>query len=660
MIINKIRFNNYRVYYGETIFEFPISGERNISIIFADNDVGKTSFFMGILFCLYGTKDDTALSDLININAQYEKNYSASVSIFAEHGSDKIEITRSVELRGKVSGLPKKTDYKTVLTVVKNGIPVTTQEEEKIDYINSLIHQDAAQYFFFDGEKINDYSLASGSKDSTKYKDAIARILGIKEIDNAIEDLQILRNDYEKDRDAWIKKQGQHQTILQEKEEIARVVEDESTLIAKYDSEISAADERIRRFEDKLKDFEENQGRIERKQSIESKIKRTTDNKNACVLERDTCLQKNATCILGTIAFNRITQTEELEPEEYSISTSVKEHLLHLISQSHCVCGEKMDDHRIAAIQKYIDENFVTEDDLYLKNERKQLFYAIRKFCGHGEASRKRIDDLNIQILEYEQDITQLSLELARLKREIGSFSEDASEQLVQDINRTEKKRDECLLKKGQAEERLGQAKEKLAELELKLAQLSYSDDEGRRCQNTLNLTENLIALFNDYREQLLEDKRVEVERNATEVFRAITNAPKKYKGIKITKDYSLLLELCNGETYRIEPGRVLNPSTGQSKVISLSYISGLNKSSNFAAPIIIDNPLGLFSEEHKTAIAEYLPHFGKQIIFMVSTGDLTDKYRDILKPYVKTEYYLEKRTSDTWAKTQIAYKEEY
>ena len=84
-------------------------------------------------------------------------------------------------------------------------------------------------------------------------------------------------------------------------------------------------------------------------------------------------------------------------------------------------------------------------------------------------------------------------------------------------------------------------------------------------------------------REQLLEDKRVEVERNATEVFRAITNAPKKYKGIKITKDYSLLLELCNGETYRIEPGRVLNPSTGQSKVISLSYISGLNKSSNFA-----------------------------------------------------------------------------
>ena len=103
-----------------------------------------------------------------------------------------------------------------------------------------------------------------------------------------------------------------------------------------------------------------------------------------------------------------------------------------------------------------------------------------------------------------------------------------------------------------------------------------------------------------------------------------------------------------------------MNPSTGQSKVISLSYISGLNKSSNFAAPIIIDNPLGLFSEEHKTAIAEYLPHFGKQIIFMVSTGDLTDKYRDILKPYVKTEYYLENRTTDTWAKTQIAYKEEY
>lgn len=143
-------------------------------------------------------------------------------------------------------------------------------------------------------------------------------------------------------------------------------------------------------------------------------------------------------------------------------------------------------------------------------------------------------------------------------------------------------------------------------------------------------------------------------------MIKIITNAPQKYKGIKISKDYSLLLELTNGETYQIEPGRTLNPSTGQSKVISLSYIAGLNRSSNFAAPVIIDNPLGLFSDEHRAAITRFLPHMGKQVIFMVSTGDLTEKYQNELKPYVKTVYKLENHSDQTWPKTVIASKEVY
>lgn len=44
MIITQIRFENYRAYYGEVIFDFPIDGERNVSIIFASNGLqGATS-----------------------------------------------------------------------------------------------------------------------------------------------------------------------------------------------------------------------------------------------------------------------------------------------------------------------------------------------------------------------------------------------------------------------------------------------------------------------------------------------------------------------------------------------------------------------------------------------------------------------------------------
>ena len=49
MIFNLLRINNYRAYYGESIFDFPIEGERNISILYADNDVGKSCFFSAVL-----------------------------------------------------------------------------------------------------------------------------------------------------------------------------------------------------------------------------------------------------------------------------------------------------------------------------------------------------------------------------------------------------------------------------------------------------------------------------------------------------------------------------------------------------------------------------------------------------------------------------------
>lgn len=81
MIFNSLRINNYRAYYGESIFDFPTEGERNISILYADNDVGKSCFFSAVLFCLYGPKDSDNLKDLINVNAQSEKSYHAVRSL---------------------------------------------------------------------------------------------------------------------------------------------------------------------------------------------------------------------------------------------------------------------------------------------------------------------------------------------------------------------------------------------------------------------------------------------------------------------------------------------------------------------------------------------------------------------------------------------------
>ena len=656
MIIDSIRFENYRAYYGEINFTFPVEGDRNISIIFADNDVGKSCFFSGILFCLYGERDNDNLKDLINVNAQQEGVYRAVVSIFATHNGNKIEITRTIEPRGVIGGALSNKDLKTTLSLFKDGAPVSIDAEEKADFINSLVHEDAAQYFFFDGEKIHDYSTASGSQ----YKEAIARILGIKEIENAIEDLRIIKKEFEKDRDNWLSKQKDYASVLEKKNETDKQVQEYATLIEKYENEITAANEAIQKNEDELKKFNDIRERVERKQRVSDEISGLSLQLESVNRARDDCFKKNATLILAAIAYGKLKKDDSQEPTTYYISSAVKDHLLHLIKQPFCVCGRELDDARIEAVKSYIDANFVTDDSILLEKERDALFNACEKYREHGIKSKTTYLSFCEEIYKLVSQLAYKKHELTLLMRDIGSFNEEAGEKLIRDIARLEEKKDETMERKTRTLVWWEQAQASLEELESQLAKYSQTDKEGKLCQQKLEITVQLEKVFSTYKEQLLEQKRCTVEEYATEVFREITNAPQKYRGIKIDSDYSLLLELTNGETYQIEPGRTLNPSTGQSKVISLSYIAGLNRSSNYAAPVIIDNPLGLFSDEHRTAITKYLPHFSKQVIFMVSTGDLTEKYRDILSPFIKTEYYLTNESDGTWSKTTIASKEEH
>lgn len=439
MIFNSLRINNYRAYYGECNFDFPIDGERNISILYADNDVGKSCFFSAILFCLYGPKDSDDLKDLINVNAQSEKCYHAAVSLFVENGSDKIEISRTIDLRGKLEATPSSKDFKCTLELIKNDVPLSSEEDEKADFINSLVHQDASQYFFFDGEKINDYSTASGSQ----YKDAIARVLGIKEVDNAVEDLGLLKKEFEKNRDAWIQTQNKYQDILQQKMEADQKVAEQEALLRQYEQEINAANEQIQKDEDKLKNFKEISEKVTQKQKLSEGIKQLTDDLKRTRQEQSECFQKNATLMLAASIFAKMQQDTSSEPTEYHITEPVKEYLVRLMEQPICVCGEPMTDSHKEKIQAFIQDHLVTDDAILVEKERRALFNACAQYQPHGFQTRAAYFSLSEEIWKKEKERSAKKEEFEHLRKDIGSFNEEAGERIIQDIANMEVKKQE-------------------------------------------------------------------------------------------------------------------------------------------------------------------------------------------------------------------------
>lgn len=540
MIFNSLRINNYRAYYGECNFDFPIDGERNISILYADNDVGKSCFFSAILFCLYGPKDSDDLKDLINVNAQSEKCYHAAVSLFVENGSDKIEISRSIDLRGKLEATPSSKDFKCTLELIKNDVPLSSEEDEKADFINSLVHQDASQYFFFDGEKINDYSTASGSQ----YKDAIARVLGIKEVDNAVEDLGLLKKEFEKNRDAWIQTQNKYQDILQQKMEADQKVADQEALLRQYEQEINAANEQIQKDEDRLKDFKEISEKVTQKQKLSEQIKQLTEDLKRIRREQSECFQKNATLMLAATIFAKMQQDTSTEPTEYHITEPVKEYLVRLMEQPVCVCGEPMTDSHKEKIQAFIQDHLVTDDAILIEKERRALFNVCARYQSHGYQTLAAYRSLSEEIWKKEKERSASREELEHLRKDIGSFSEEAGEHIIQRIASTEAKKKEAEERRTRTKVFLEQDQEKLAQLEEKLAELSQLDKEGALCQKKLENTIALEKIFSEYRNRLLEEKRASVEKYATEVFCKSRTPPKSIKALKFPKTTAFCLNL--------------------------------------------------------------------------------------------------------------------
>ena len=58
IVFNHIKFKNWIPYYGDQKLEFSTKSDKNITIVVADSQTGKTSISRGILWCMFGTTND--------------------------------------------------------------------------------------------------------------------------------------------------------------------------------------------------------------------------------------------------------------------------------------------------------------------------------------------------------------------------------------------------------------------------------------------------------------------------------------------------------------------------------------------------------------------------------------------------------------------------
>ena len=138
--------------------------------------------------------------------------------------------------------------------------------------------------------------------------------------------------------------------------------------------------------------------------------------------------------------------------------------------------------------------------------------------------------------------------------------------------------------------------------------------DIVKNLEAQLQIARSAGSAFENVLDKLVEMRRTTIEKEATEIFRKLTNKPDEYKGLSIDDEYNIsVLDFHDNEVQRE------TLSTGEREIVALSFVLGLMRASEKKAPLVLDTFFVHLDEAHYSSIVRALPSFGEQVILILT-----------------------------------------
>lgn len=250
-IIKSISFKNFYNYYGGFVnntYHF----KEGINIVNADNNMGKSKFYNGILWILKDTVYDSDLKRMVNAPFSFKKmasgkalneesNFEMGVNITFIENADKYSISKTVQFAKTLDNWNINYKLDILQTIDNRDIPVLDQtDKEKI--IQKLIPIELINYALLQGESMEQLVDLSSHNGLSSTIEALAGIKNLIEICDISNDLfersKKLSNDKEREISSTNNKIN---GLIQEREEKEKRIDNTKEQIETYKTELSEA-----------------------------------------------------------------------------------------------------------------------------------------------------------------------------------------------------------------------------------------------------------------------------------------------------------------------------------------------------------------------------------------------------------------------------------
>lgn len=644
MRIKRLTIENYKSFRYKTQIDFPTSEEGNsVFLIGGMNGAGKSSLMEAINLCLYGCKNEEIFRS-INRRELANNNTNVSFELTMDHDGSELIVKRSWKAN-QVEEL-RASNLVETLVVTHDGKRVSgTGSQAWQEFVKAKIPKTITQFFFFDGEKIQE--IASETRLGQKLKFSLESALGIEYINTLSKDLNYIktkvRNDFTRISDADI----EHTKATIRKEQSRR--DDKSKIREEVIAELSEYENRRDETRESFESIFQTEPKTKdalRKTEIALSDKKSKKTK----LEADInklCAKYLPASMMGGF-FDEL--KEQLEKERETLENEViKQHANEL--------AQKM----IVAVDdpKPIYENALNE------TQKKELFNRVCKLLQMGlteESVTKvvNLSDKDAQALlnhieaiersevflippmieekrEIEQAITQLEMSVYS-----GAVSESEQELFYELQQKLEGDSNQI----GRIKERLQNIDDEIkaiddtiVKMEAELNGLYSGYDQSKEIEDFIDECDKIMALLKEYITVLRKNKVVLLESNIFEMYKRLSSRRDLIKELSVDENsYEVKITDKNGHEIR-KPSL----SAGEKEVFAISLLWGLAQTSQLKLPIIIDTPLSRLDSSHRENIVRhYFRNAGEQVIILSTDTEIDQQYYSMLKPYLSGAAKLE------------------
>jgi len=621
---------NFKQYYGEQQVSISDSVEHNLTVFHGLNGTGKTSLFNAINWCLYGVGEDE-MGELLNKRALMEADLNNEIHLVVTvcfmHENEDYMAERVIKYKKTEENHATFEDKRFFLTVTDISGNNTTVSNP-IGKMNSILPENVREYFFFDGENMDDLT----RPDNQKIENAIINIMRLPIIDKTHSHLEGIANEYRRE----LKKRGSSQisTIISEEEILEKELEEKKVRREEISEELRKGKQQISDLKKILRENERSKHLQEKRDELSISLDQFTQYLGNIFTE----IQKSVVQLYPLLLRDQFQTALEIvnrKREKGEIPSGLKEQFINdLIERDICICGQKISENEDAKDHLFslIKDSSTTEfEDMVIRlpgdirgfNKVTNIQNAnLSRLCKEKSEVELNIEDIYRKVDDLDRQLEQSpDIDIVNLEKNLSTFEDNqkVNEKLVERIRFEIESIDKEINDKVKERE-----KEEKKQKELLL--LSRKEELARKASEAVQII----------KEKFYEQTRLRIEEETKKVFSDLAWKHDQFRDIRLDPDFHLEVidrwDLPSREEI----------SAGERQILSLAFICAMVNLSGEEAPIIMDTPFGRLSNNHLEAVAKSLPKLLPQLILLVTDREWNTASKSELEPHVGELYNLE------------------